>query len=452
MSLRLYNTLAGKIEEFKPISDKKVGLYICGPTVYDFAHLGNLRTYIFEDILRRVLEYDGYQVKQVVNITDVDDKSIKRSREEGVELGELTSKYEKAFFEDLEKLNIKKADFYPKATEHINEMSKLISKLLDKGFAYQASDGIYFAIGKFKDYGKLSRLSQREIKIGARVVTDQYDKENAQDFALWKFPSASLGQVEPSWDVPFGRGRPGWHIECSAMSMKYLGEHFDIHTGGVDLIFPHHENEIAQSEAVTGKKFVNWWLEGEHLLVSGQKMAKSLGNFYTLRDLENKGFDPLAFRYLVLTAHWQKKLDFSWESLKAAQNALSNLKAEVASWDDLNRLDESCLEFENGFKKTIENNLDTPAAIAVMWKLVKSNFPASAKRKSLLEMDAVLGLRLDKVKETRLPSKAQKLIEKREEARKAGDFDKADEIRQQLKKMGIEVEDTPAGPKWKLRG
>ncbi len=281
-SLKLYNTLSRKKQVFRPLRDKKVGLYACGPTVYDYAHIGNLRTYIFEDVLRRTLKHNGYRVKQVMNITDIDDKIIKRSQKEKKNIYKITKPLTKIFFGDLRKLNIEKAEVYPRATAHIKEIIKLIQILLKKGFAYHGKDkSIYFKISKFKKYGRLSGLKKRELKIGARIEADEYNKNQARDFVLWK----AKKQGETFWPSPFGNGRPGWHIECSAMSMKYLGNTLDIHAGAVDLIFPHHENEIAQSEAATGKKFVNYWVEGEHLSVDGRRMAKSLNDCYTLRDL-----------------------------------------------------------------------------------------------------------------------------------------------------------------------
>ena len=320
--LKLYNTLVGKKQAFNPIKNRLVKIYTCGPTVYWYAHLGNLRTYIFEDILRRALKYNGYKIKQVMNITDVEDKIIKKAVSEKKNIFEITKPYTKIFFEDLKKLNIEKPEILPKATAHIKEMISMIEKLLEKGFAYKGEDGsIYFNVSQFKKYGRLSGLKKKELKIGARIASDEYKKEEAQDFVLWK----SKKQNEPFWPSPFGKGRPGWHIECSAMSIKYLGENFDIHAGGVDLIFPHHENEIAQSEASTGKKFANFWLHGEHLLVNNQKMSKSLNNIYTLREIEQNKINPLAFRYLTLTSHYRSKLNFTLESLNASQNALNNL-------------------------------------------------------------------------------------------------------------------------------
>lgn len=443
-NMRIYNFLTRKIEEFKPIEDGQVRLYTCGPTVYDFVHIGNWRTFVFEDVLKRVLTFNGYKVKHVMNITDIDDKIIKRSREEGIELGELTQKYEEVFFEELEKFNIIMADGYPRATKSVSSMIQIIELLLKKGVAYSAEDGIYFSVEKFGDYGKLSGLSKGNLKKGARVNDDLYDKESWSDFALWKLEKPN----EPSWDAPFGKGRPGWHIECSAMSMDKLGEHFDIHCGGVDLLFPHHENEIAQAEAATGTKFVNYWLEGEHLLVEGEKMSKSLNNFYKLSDIVAKGFDPLALRYLFLTAHYRSKLNFTWQSLESAQNALNNLKEEVASWDGPKI---GCSEFEGDFKKAINNDLDMPRGIAVMWEMVKSDYPASAKHQSILVMDQVLGLGLEKVEKAELPNGAKELIDKREELRKEGKFEQSDKLRQELLDMGVEVEDTPEGSKWKVK-
>lgn len=458
VTLKLYNFLSRKVEEFEP-KRETVGLYTCGPTVYDYVHIGNWRTFVFEDVLKRVLIFDGYKVKHVMNITDIDDKIIKRSREQGIEFRQLTARYEKAFFDDLLELNILAADVYPQATEHIDSMISVIEALLAKGFAYKADDGVYFSVEKFKNYGELSGLEKRKLKKGARIASDQYDKESWADFALWKFAKGD----EPSWGTPFGKGRPGWHIECSAMSMKYLGETFDpfgklrvngehgrtidIHTGGVDLLFPHHENEIAQSEAATGKKFVNVFAEGEHLLVEGEKMAKSLGNIFTLTDVVKKSFDPIALRYLFLTAHYRSKLNFTWKSLEAAQTALNNLREEVANWDEP-RI--GCAEFEGFFKEAINNDLDMPKALSIMWDMIRSDYPMSAKHQSILVMDKVLGLGLAKLEKLELPKGAKELIEKREELRKQGEFEGSDKLREELKKMGVSVEDTSQGPKWKI--
>lgn len=456
--IKLYNFLSRKIEEFKPIGNV-VGLYTCGPTVYDFVHIGNWRTFVFEDILKRVLIFNGYKVKHVMNITDIDDKIIKASSVQRLAFSEIASKYEKAFFGDLVKLNIVRADEYPRATDHITPMIQIIGVLLKNGFAYKAGDGVYFSVEKFKDYGKLSGLVRRNLKKGARIDSDQYDKEAWADFALWKFSKgkqtrlekdlqAGFESKEPAWETPFGRGRPGWHIECSAMSMQYLGERFDIHTGGVDLLFPHHENEIAQSEAGTGKKFVNYWIEGEHLLVEGEKMAKSLGNIFTLADVVKKGFDPISLRYLFLTAHYRSKLNFTWKSLEAAQNALNNLRDEVANWE---MPAVGCAEFEGNFKEAVNNDLDMPKALSIMWDMIRSDYPMSAKHQSILVMDKVLGLGLAKLEKLELPKGAKELIEKREDLRKQGEFEESDKIRNELSSMGVDVEDTPEGSKWKIK-
>ena len=442
--MQLFNYLTRKVEPFDKRQEEEVGLYTCGPTVYDYVHIGNWRTFVFEDVLKRVLKFNNYKVKHVMNITDIEDKIFKKAQEEKVSIEQITKKYEKFFFDDLEKLNIQKADIYPRATDNINSMIQIIGVLLKKGFAYKGDDGVYFSVEKFTPYGRLSGLDKKNLKKGARVNNDEYDKESWADFVLWK--KSKLG--EPEFDAPFGKGRPGWHIECSAMSMKFLGETFDIHTGGVDLLFPHHENEIAQSEAATGKKFVNFWLEGEHLLIDGQKMAKSLKNIFTLEDIVKRGFDPLSLRYLFLTAHYRSKLNFTWKSLEAAQNALSNLRDEIPTWDEPKI---GCAEFEADFKEAINNDLDMPQALSVMWKMVKSDYPTSAKHQSVLAMNHVLGLGLENLEKAQLPKEAKELIEKREELRKKEKFDESDKLRKQLLEMGIEVEDTPDGPEWKIK-
>ena len=478
--LKLYNFLSRKVEGFKS-SDETVGLYTCGPTVYDYVHIGNWRTFVFEDVLKRTLLFDGYKVKHVMNLTDIDDKIIKVARDKGIGIGELTKKYTDAFFVDLEKLNILKADVYPKATSHISSIVQTIELLIGKKFAYVRDGSVYFAISKFKDYGKLSGANVKGVKAGARVDVDEYDKENPSDFALWKKESTDAKSRNEAFDSPWGVGRPGWHIECSAMSLKYLGDAFDgdtfhpersrgidIHTGGVDLLFPHHENEIAQSEAASGKKFVNFWLEGEHLLVEGEKMAKRLGNVFTLSDITRKGYDPLALRYLFLTAHYRSKLNFTWESLKACQNSLNNLRREVSMWDALKvgrsdslgtessgRTSESlqtrmsCAEYESDFKKAINSDLDIPKAVSLMRKMIKSDYPTHAKHQTLLKMDEVLGLGIASVKKAALPKGAKELISEREELRKSGKFKEADEIRGRLIKMGVTIEDTKEGSIWK---
>ncbi len=465
MPLKLYNTLTKKKEEFKPIKDKKVKLYTCGPTVYDYAHIGNFRTYIFQDILKRYLEYKGYDVKQVMNITDIDDKTIKRSQEKGVKLEKYTEKYTKAFFEDMKTLNIKPADVYPKATETVDEMIELVKKLMDKGFAYKTEDGIYFNIKKFDEYGKLSGLKIEELKEGARVKTQEYDKENAKDFALWKFWKPADG--DNFFETEIGKGRPGWHIECSAMSMKHLGETIDMHTGGVDLIFPHHENEIAQSEGATGKHFVKYWLHCEHLLVENKKMSKSLGNFYTLRDLLDKGYDPKAIRYTLMASHYRQQQNFSLKELEAADKTVNRLfefedrlKEADGKKTDISKIIEKT---KKKFESEMDDNLNISEALASVFNFMKevnklldkgkiSSKNAEELLNTLYNFDKVLGiLEMEKEKVGKeKKKKIEKLLKEREKARKEKNFEKADEIREELKEMGIEVKDTEKGPKWKV--
>ena len=456
MPLYLYNNLTRKKQLFKPLKDKIAGLYACGPTVYNYAHIGNLRTYIFEDVLKRALEYNGYKVKYVMNITDVEDKIIRESKIAKKSIFDFVRPYEKAFFDDLKKLNIEKAYKYPKATRHIKEMIKIISALLKKGLAYKNNDSIYFDVSKFKKYGRLSGIKTRELKAGVRIDADEYIKENAEDFALWK--AAKPG--EPSWNAPFGKGRPGWHIECSAMSMKYLGETFDIHAGAVDLIFPHHENEIAQSEGATGKSFVKYFIEGEHLLVEGEKMSKSLGNIYTLRDIEAKGFDPLAFRYLSLTAHYRSKLNFTWQSLQAAQNALDKLREIVAKTKNEQKQHSDILQnvrmlkkqFSEEFKKYVNDDMDMPRALALLWNIAKAEkLDAKTKYNLIIDFDKVFGLNLEKIKNEKIPALVLKLAKEREKYRKEKNFAKSDELRKKIESLGWSIEDASSGSKLKRK-
>lgn len=444
MSIKLYNYLTHKKEIFKSLHAKSVGLYACGLTVYNYAHIGNLRTYIFEDILKRVLEYNGYNVKHIMNITDIEDKIIRDSKIAGKTIYEFVKPYEKAFFIDLKKLNIKPASLYPKATKHIKEMIKIIETLVKKKLAYKADESIYFDVSKFKKYGRLSGVKTRELKIGARVDADEYTKNEAEDFVLWK--GKKIGK--PSWDAPFGAGRPGWHIECSAMSMKYLGPTFDIHAGAVDLIFPHHENEIAQSEGSTGKKFVNFFIEGEHLLVDNKKMSKSLGNFYTLRDIEKRSFDPITFRYLILTAHYRSKLNFTWESLESAQNALEKLRETVLSLKKVKQLvDEKILkQYRKKFEYFINSDLNAPAALALLWEVLKSSkLNDGTKYALIVNFDKIFGLNLANTKSEKIPSQVLKLVKERETFRKENNFTKADELRKKIESLGWLIEDTSKG-------
>ena len=451
--LKLYNVLSRRLEDFLSINPPKVGLYTCGPTTYDFVHIGNLRTFIFEDILQRVLEVNGLEVKRVMNITDIDDKIIKGASVASLPINEFSAPFEKAFMQNLRSLNIKYANVFPKATEHVGHMIKYIEVLIHKGLAYVMNDGsVYFDISKSVGYGKLSGLENVELKEGTRVLSDEYSKDDVQDFALWK----SVGPGEVGFDSPWGRGRPGWHIECSVMSQEYLGNTFDIHAGGVDLIFPHHENEIAQSEGKTGEKFVNYFVEGEHLLVDGAKMSKSAGNFYRLKDLENIGFDPMALRYLFLTAHYRDKINFTLESLTGAQNALNNLRGQIRGWDsEIGLLEQSNLNnnpFWQRFLEAANNDLNMSQAVGVAWEMIKSGDTTASSARVLLEMDKILGLELDKYlgKLLDVPAEVMKLVEQREQVRKSGDFKESDKLRHEIKKFGFEIEDTPSGPKVKV--
>lgn len=433
--IKLYNTLTRKKDTFGPIKNKTVGLYTCGPTVYDYAHIGNLRSYIFEDVLHRVLEFNKYKVKQVMNITDIDDKTIKRSMDEKKPLEKITQKYTELFLADSKKLNIERASLYPKATDNIKEMIGLIQKLLDKKIAYLSQDGsVYFSIEKFNNYGKFAGLDLAGLRKGSRVSSDEYQKEKIGDFVLWKKWIPADG--DNFWLAKFKnfeiKGRPGWHIECSAMSKKYLGQPFDIHAGAVDLIFPHHENEIAQSEAAYGKKLANYWTHGEHLLVDNKKMAKSAGNYYTLADIIKKGFDPLAFRYLCLETHYRSKLNFTWKSLEAAQNTFNSIR-ELA----YRKIDEQRnKETEKQILTAFNDDLDTPKALALLHKSNDYNL--------WLKFEPILGLGLSSIV-YHLSSDQDRLIKDREQARVAKDFARSDEIRNKLADQGIIIEDTKNG-------
>ena len=455
--IKFYNFLSRKKGKFIPIRKEWVGLYTCGPTVYDFVQIGNLRTFIFEDLLRRTLEYAGYKAKHVMNITDVEDKIIKKAQEKNKKISQITRYYEKAFFEDIKALNIKKASFYPRATEHIKEMVSIIGKLLKNKLAYKADGSVYFDISRFKPYGKkLAKINIKNLKAGARVDVDEYGKEAAGDFVLWK--GEKLG--EPSWAAPFGRGRPGWHIECSAMSSKYLGQPFDIHTGGVDLIFPHHEDEIAQSEGAFKKPFAKYFLEGEHLLVNGRKMSKSLGNFYTLCEIEEKNINPIAFRYLVLTTHYRSKLNFTWESLDAAKNSLDRLYDFIrnlgsASDNQPEKKLETVKKYRKQFEKAIFDDLDAPKAIATIWNLINQynkkpeSFDPGIVLKMFYDFDEVLGLGFKNIKKIEIPKIVSELTEKREQYRSEKKWKEADKIRDKIKKLGFTLEDSENGPKTK---
>ena len=465
--LKLYNSLTRKTEEFSAIGGSAsggkptvVGLYTCGPTVYNYAHIGNLRTYVFEDVLRRTLLYNGYQVKHIMNITDVghlsgdqdfgDDKMEKEGGD-AKEILDLAKKYTEAFLADIKTLNILQADELAPATEYIPDQIKLIEKLFEKGFAYETELAIYFDVSKLTDYPKLTNQKLADMKVGARsdVVIDK-NKKHPADFALWFKLAGKYKNHILQWDSPWGKGFPGWHIECSAISTKFLGQPFDIHTGGVDHLFPHHPNEIAQSEAANDKPLSNYWLHGEHLLVSEGRMGKSEGNFITLQTVVDKGFNPLAFRYLILTTHYRSKLNFSWSAVEAAQSGLERLRQTIR---DLGEADPKigCAEFEEHFHQAINDDLDTPKALAVMWEMLGSDLPASAKLRSLLTFDRVLGLKLDELKPVQVPGEVMKLVKDRESARQTKDWVKADELRKQIEKAGFEVEDKKDGPKVQIK-
>ena len=461
MVLKFFNSFGNKLEEFKPINEGFVGLYTCGPTVYNFAHIGNLKCYTWEDLLKRYLLFKGYKVKQVMNYTDVDDKTIKGSINERLALSEYTTKYENAFREDIAKLNILPADIYCAATEHIPQMVALIQNLLNKGIAYKGEDGcIYFSIKKFPNYGKLAGIDPSQLKSGARIKQDEYDKEGVGDFALWKAWDENDGPV--FWETPLGKGRPGWHIECSAMSVKYLGEHFDMHTGGIDNKFPHHENEIAQSEAASGKKFVNYWLHTAHLMVDGQKMSKSLGNFYTLRELLDKGLNAKAIRYVFINNNYRQQLNFTFESVNDSQKTIDGLQnfierlravKESINNDGVDLLTKKALD---DFEGAMDNDLNVPNAMMFVFDFVKkvnkmiddNEIGISGAKNAidfLKKIDSVMGILDFSEKFFELTPQQNNLIEERIEAKKNKDWKKADELRDNLKSMGVCLIDNKDG-------
>ncbi|PYS51205.1 MAG: cysteine--tRNA ligase [Acidobacteria bacterium] len=464
--LRLTNTLTGSQEVFTPLDGSTVRMYACGPTVYNYVHIGNLRTYVFEDVLRRHLRSKGWALKHVMNITDIDDKIIKGAIEAGQDLKTYTRPYTEAFFEDSGKLRIEKPDIITPATGYIPEMIELVQRLLDAGYAYQEGDSIYYRISRFPNYGRLSRLDQRELKIGARIDADEYEKEQPSDFVLWKAPK---DEKEPHWQAPFGPGRPGWHIECSAMAMKQLGETLDIHCGGVDNIFPHHENEIAQSEAVTGKPFVRFWVHGEFLLVEGEKMSKSKGNFLTLRDLLERQYDPLAIRYLLVSVPYRKQLNFTWDGLLAAQRSLERMKEFLFRLETARREPGSNPQLHDyaaaavaAFENALDDDLNTAQALGAVFDLIrKSNLALSDgaikedDRKRILQFFTSVDERLAIVPSMEAVVQGdleiESLIAKRNEARRKRDFALADLIRQQLLDRGVVIEDTREGTKWRLK-
>ena len=451
--MNVFNSLTRRNEEFKPLIGDEVRFYTCGPTVYNFAHIGNFRAYSFEDVLRRVIKFNGYKVKQVMNLTDVDDKTIRGANAAGVALTDYTKTYKDAFFADLKKLNIEPAEIYPAATDHIPEMIELVSNLIEKGVAYQSEDGsVYFNVRKFPGYGKLAHIDFDNQRTGARCASDEYDKENVGDFALWKAWEESDGPV--GWDSPWGRGRPGWHIECSAMSMKYLGETFDLHTGGIDNLFPHHENEIAQAEAATGKPFVSTWMHCAHLKVNGEKMSKSLGNFFTLRDLIEKGWTGREIRYVLINAHYRQGLNFAFSALEDARKSLERIDRAVDALEK--RVDEATPTPEfakkalEDFTAAVNDDLNIPKAFAALFELVRETNASLTKAKGVLDafrrMDEVLGvIFFEKKAEEEIPSDIAALLEERAAARASKNWAESDRLRDEIASKGWIVKDSKEG-------
>ena len=479
MPLRFYNTLTRREEEFVPLEEGKVGMYTCGPTVYAPPHIGNLRTFFFSDLVRRYLEYRGYEVKFVMNLTDVDDKTIRGAVREGVSLNDYTEPFIDSLYRDFDQLGIRRADVHPRATHYIDGMVDIIRRLQERGLAYEAEGSVYYDISEFKDYGKLSRVDVSAGRRGERVAADEYDKDDVNDFVLWKAVKPEDEQVGAAWDTPWGRGRPGWHIECSAMSMQELGETFDIHAGGVDLVFPHHEDEIAQSEGATGKPFVRYWLHGEFLLLEGGKMAKSTGNIFNLQDLVERGVGPASIRYLFLTAHYRSKLNFTFEGLAAAAEAVrrvrearDRLRDHPAVRDpdpsDTPGLHPAADEALAAFTAAMDQDLNSSVALAALHELVSrvnarlhelegrpiSQAEQAAALRAFERIDGVFGFvslsERENVVDDDLAAWVEERIEARQAARRARDFGQADAIRDEIAARGVTVEDTPQGPRWKL--
>ncbi len=464
-NLQLYNTLTRKLEPFEALEPGHARIYTCGPTVYDYSHIGNFRTFLFEDILRRTLRLFGHRVTQVMNLTDVDDKTIRGASEAGVSLREFTDHYAEAFFDDLDTLGAERAEHYPRATDWVPQMVDLVKRLEASGHCYRSGDSIYYRISSFPSYGKLSGVRPEKNIAGARVDSDEYDKEDARDFVLWKAAKPD----EPSWDTELGNGRPGWSLECSAMAMGLLGESFDIHCGGVDNIFPHHENEIAQSEGATGKPFVRYWLHAEHLVVGGDKMAKSLGNFFTLRDLLDKGYDPKVIRYLLISVPYRQKLNFTTDGLHASGqaierigNTLRRLEHTPAADDDGALGLADIEEFGERFRAALGDDLNTAKALAEVHTLVRrvntaldeggvSPAARDALAVAMTEADSVLGIFPAQAAAGDADSEIQALVDRRTAARADRDFAEADALRDQLAEMDVVIEDTPHGTVWHKR-
>lgn len=460
--MKLYNTLTRKVETFTPLNGNLVTIYTCGPTVYDYAHIGNFRTFCFEDLMRRYLKFKGFQVKQVMNLTDVDDKTIRKATELALALDDYTEKYIDAFMEDCRTLNLEPVEVYPRATRTIEDMITLISTLLKKGHAYKKDGSVYFNISSLPTYGRLSGLDRREIRTGVSVDSDEYEKDDVRDFVLWK---GKKEENEPAWPSPFGEGRPGWHIECSVMSMKHLGETLDIHAGGEDLIFPHHENEIAQSEAATGKQFVRWWVHCKYLIVEGKKMSKSLGNFFTLRQLLEKNYDPMAIRYALISAHYRKQLNFTFDSLDNAartiervENFYNAVNQTVGQTVLSTELSELIQRHREQFTTAMDDDLNISGGLAALFEFIReantrypdSQVPQGNKGEVLAfldELNTVIGC--FNFREELADKEILKLIDERNHARKERNFARADEIRGQLQAMGIVLEDTRDATRFK---
>jgi cysteinyl-tRNA synthetase len=483
MALKVYNTLTRRKEEFQPLNQALVGMYVCGITPYDETHLGHARAYVTFDVIRRYLEYSGYQVKHIQNITDVDDKIIAKAKEQGVGVREIAEKYTESFYAVMDKLNVKRATEYPKATENIEGMVRWIDGLMKKGFAYQLEDGVYFEVDKFDAYGKLSGKKKEEQEPGARVQTDQ-KKRSPLDFALWK--KAKPG--EPAWPSPWGEGRPGWHIECSVMSTKYLGEQFDIHGGGLDLEFPHHENETAQTEALTGKSpWVKYWLHNGFVNVNKQKMSKSLGNFFTLKDIFQK-YDPMVIRFFILMTHYRSPINYSDAEIDSVREGFERIRKFIADLDflivrpaiaiveksageeqadlvlEIEDMAEDFITFKDKFRAAMDDDFNTAGALAAVFDLIKycrktldegeaEKECLALMKKSVVELCGILGLSLERAADGGRGQKIdiKNLVAERETARKQKNYRRADELRQQLTELGIEIEDTPYGTKWKSR-
>lgn len=464
MALKLFNSLGRRKMRFRALKDKVVKMYTCGPTVWDYAHIGNFRTFLFYDLLRRYLKFKGYKVVHVMNITDVEDRIIKGMKASGKSLKEHTSFYERAFMDDLDTLNIERCEYYPRASEHIGDIVELIKKLMSKGYAYKAADGsIYYDISKFTNYGELSGIRPSELIPGARVSQDHYEKEEPRDFALWKAWDPEDGDV--FWETELGKGRPGWHIECSTMAIKYLGETIDIHAGGKDLKFPHHENEIAQSQALTGKRFVNYWLHSEFVHVAGEEMHKSLGNIVKLRDLIARGWDPMTIRLFLISSHYREPINLTEDSLLQAQRERERIQDLITKLLFISKkgIKGAILNTDRlikEFTSAMDDDLNTPKALASLFRFIKeaNNLINSGKLgskgardiiRAMREINSVLGFM--KFEEPELPRNLVELIKERDYARKKGDFERADRIRDELLRYGIELEDTPSGTIWKKK-